>query len=233
MRVPLTRTLMFLAVLAACASMASHVHAHSLDDVEAMLGDKEKFFQPKDEMAPRFTLRTSEGDVVRLVDLQENVVVVHFIYAGCPDVCPLHAEKIADIQEMVNQTPMKAQVQFVTITTDPVNDTRDVLRDYGSAHGLDPANWMFLTTMPDQPEDATRQLAQSYGHEFQKTEDGYQVHGVVTHVIDTQGRWRGNFHGLRFEATSLVMFINALVNDAHAPHGHDEKTWWETLKGLF
>ena len=204
--------------------------AHSVKDLESMLGDKEMYFQPVDKEAPGFTLSTADGEAVRLADLRGKVVVLHFIYASCPDVCPLHAEKIAKVQEMVNQTPMKHLVRFVTITTDPVNDTTEVMRGYGPAHGLDPVSWMFLTTTPEQPEDATRQLARSYGHKFTKTEDDYQVHGVVTHVIDKQGRWRGNFHGLKFEPTNLVMFINALVNDVAAPHGHGEQSWWDRLR---
>lgn len=205
--------------------------AHSVKDLEAMLGDKEKFFEPVDKEAPGFTLRTADGRPLSLDDLRGKVVVLHFIYASCPDVCPLHAEKIAEIQQMVNQTPMKDVVEFVTITTDPANDTTDVMRDYGAAHGLAPVNWTFLTTTLDQPEDTTRQLAQSYGHKFQKSEEGYQTHGVVTHVIDRDGHWRGNFHGLRFGPTNLVMFINALTNADTAPHDHSERNWWDTIKG--
>lgn len=206
--------------------------AHSVKDLEAMLGDREKYFQPVDKEAPTFALRATDDTTVRLADLRGKVVVLHFIYAGCPDVCPLHAEKIAEVQGMVNPTPMKDLVQFVTITTDPVNDTADVLRDYGPAHGLDPVNWSFLTIESGQPEDATRRLAEAYGHKFDKTKDGYQAHGVVTHVIDKEGRWRGNFHGLKFRSINLVTFINALTNDS-APHHHDEQSWWDRLKGLF
>src|SRR3546814_14538068 len=97
-------------------------------------------------------------------DLHDKVVVLHFIYASCPDVCPLHADRIAEVQEMVNRPPMKEQVQFITITTDPTTDTAEVMEDFGPAHGLDPANWLFLTTAPDQPEDATRRLAEASGH---------------------------------------------------------------------
>ena len=207
--------------------------AHSVDELETMLGDKEKFFQPIDEPAPEFTLRNADGVDVDLTDLRGKVVVLHFIYASCPDVCPLHAERIAEVQAMMNQTPMKEQVQFITITTDPANDTPEVLRDYAPAHGLDPVNWAFLTTMPDQPEDATRRLAEAYGHRFDKTEDGYQVHGVVTHVIDKEGRWRANFHGLKFEPVNLVLFINALINDVERPHGHGQQSWWDRLRDLF
>src|SRR3546814_16670536 len=103
------------------------------------MGDKEKFFQSLDKEAPDFTLQDADGKVVRRADLRGKVAVLHFIYAGCPDVCPLHADRIAEIQEMVNQTPMKEQVQFITITTDPENDHTDVMRAYGQGHGLEPA----------------------------------------------------------------------------------------------
>lgn len=222
----------FLAVTFATMAVAA-AHAHSLKDLEAMLGDKEKYFQPIDKAAPDFTLRTADGESVSLADLRGKVVVLHFIYARCPDVCPLHAEKIAEVQGMVNQTPMKDLVRFVSITTDPANDTAEVLRDYGPAHGLDPVNWTFLTTAANEPEDATRRLAESYGHKFDKTADGYQTHGIVTHVIDKDGRWRANFHGLKFGSTNLVVFINALTNDTHKPDGHGEQSWWDRLKGMF
>src|SRR3546814_6950572 len=100
---------------------------------------------------PCCSRRTSEGTAVSLADLRRIVVVLHVSVASCPDVCPLHADRIAEVQEMVNRTPMKEQVRFVTITTDPVNDTDAVIKDYGSAHGLDPANLTFLTTASDHP----------------------------------------------------------------------------------
>lgn len=211
-------------------SLSAVAWAHSLKDLETLLGDREKYFQSVDKAAPDFALQDADGTPVQLSDLRGKVVVLHFMYAGCPDVCPLHADRIAEIQSMVNQTPMKALVQFVTITTDPKNDKPDVLRAYGEQHRLDPANWVLLTTGAGQPEDATRKLAEQFGHKFMKQEDGYQVHGIVTHVIDSEGRWRANFHGLRFEPTNLVVFINALVNDAQKPHGHEQPSAWDRIK---
>ncbi|MGL4287296.1 MAG: SCO family protein [Phreatobacter sp.] len=204
-----------------------------MTDVESEFGAREKYFQPVDREAPAFTLQDADGRTVRLADFRGKVVVLHFIYTNCPDVCPLHAERIAEIQTMVRPMPIKDQVQFVTITTDPRNDTGDVRRNYGAAHGLAPGNWVFLSTAPDQPEDATRKLAEAFGHRFIVTADGYQTHSVVTHVIDRDGRWRGNFHTLRFEPANLVMFITALVNDRHdeteAPR---PRSLWDRLHGL-
>jgi protein SCO1/2 len=220
-------------VLILAAAFTAAAQAHSLKDLETMLGDREKYFQAIDKPAPDFALQDADGKRVGLSDLRGKVIVLHFIYAGCPDVCPLHADKIAEVQAMINQTPMKEQVSFVTITTDPKNDTPDVLRAYGGQHHLDPVNWQFLTTSPDQAEDLTRKLAEQFGHKFVKAEDGYQIHGIVTHIIDREGRWRANFHGLKFEPTNLVVFVNALVNDIHKPHHERERGLWERLMRLF
>jgi protein SCO1/2 len=227
---PMLRSLVLALALAAIAPPAA---AHSLQDLETALGDRERYFQSIDKPAPDFALQDAAGREVRLADLRGKVMVLHFVYTSCPDVCPLHAERIAEIQSMVNQSPMKSQVEFVTITTDPRRDRGDVLPGYGRAHGLDPANWMFLTTGPDQPEDATRRLAEQFGHKFTKAADGYQTHGIVTHVIDKQGRWRASFHGLKFDPTSLVVLVNALVNDVAKPHPHPQPSLWDRLKGWF
>ena len=134
---------------------------------------------------------------------------------------------------MINQSPMKKMVQFVTITTDPLNDTPDVLKAYGAAHRLDPVNWEFLTTTSEQAADATRKLAETFGHKFIKTDSGYQVHSVVTHVIDRNGRWAANFHGLRFHPTNMVLYINGLINNANAPKKPAENSVWDKVRSLF
>jgi protein SCO1/2 len=214
------------------AIVAPAAFAHSLHELKTELGSREQYFQPIDKTAPDFTLQNAAGRSVSLADFHGKVVVLHFIYTNCPDVCPLHAERIADIQKLVNLSPMKQLVEFITVTTDPKQDRGDVLKSYGQAHGLDPVNWEFLTAKPDQPEDITRKLAQQFGHRFDKTEDGYQMHGVVTHVIDKEGRWRANFHGLKFEASNLVIFVNALVNDFDK-HPQAKPSLWDRLKSWF
>src|SRR6266508_1737063 len=227
---PLLRTVALALSLTAIVPVAS---AHSLKELETTLGGREQYFQSIDKDAPGFTLQGAHGRIVSLADLRGKVVVLHFIYTNCPDVCPLHAERIAEIQSMVNMTPMKNQVRFITITTDPKRDSGQVLRDYGAAHGLDPVNWTFLTAAADQPQDSTRKLAEAYGLEFAATADGLQMHGIVTHVIDQEGRLRARFHGLGFKPVNLVVFINALVNRVQAPHNDVEPSLWSKLREWF
>lgn len=218
--------------LALAAATVTPAAAHSLKSLENQLGGREKYFQPINKEAPNFTLMEADGRSVGLRDFRGKVVVLHFVYTNCPDVCPLHADRIADIQEMVNRTPMRDGVQFVTITSDPKRDTPEVMRAYGTAHGLEPVNWTFLTSGPERLT-ATRELVEKFGHRFTEVGGGYQVHGVVTHVIDREGRWRANFHGLKFDPTNLVLFVNALVNDTHEPGAHGEQGLWDRIWNLF
>jgi protein SCO1/2 len=187
---------------------------HPGKDLDKVMGSKEKFFQALDKPAPNFSLRDGTGGIVALEDFADKILVLHFVYAGCTDICPLHAEKLADIQTMINQTPMKDMVEFITITTDPSNDTPDILAAYGPAHGFDPTNWRFLTIRPGAEESSTRTLAEAFGHGFIKNDDGYQAHGIVSHIIDRAGRWAANFHSLRFGPVNMVLYINGLSNNS-------------------
>lgn len=220
---------LLVAMLASSQTVLAH---HPGEDLDRFMGSKEQFFQAIDRPAPSFELADADGRTVRLSDFADKIVVLNFIFASCTDVCPLHSELIADVQAKVNASPMKDMVQFITITTDPANDMPEIMKGYGPAHGLDPSNWIFLTRQPDQPEDVTRKLASAYGLEFTKTEDGMQMHGVVTHVIDRGGRLAAKFHGLRFEPVNMVLYINGLTN-AQAAKQPKDRSLWERVKDWF
>lgn len=213
--------------------LVTPVAAHSLEELESQLADRDKYFQPVNQPAPAFTLIDAAGREVDLAAYRGKVVILNFIYASCGDVCPLHSQLIVQLQSMINISPMRDRVAFISITTDPSYDRGSVLTEYGEAQGLDPVNWTFLTSPADQPEDTTRNVAKAYGLEFTEV-DAMQMHGLVTHVIDREGNLRGRFHGLNFEALSLVTFANALGNDAYA-QGHSEPAQdpWSWMTKLF
>ena len=218
--------------LLAAVPLVRPAFSHSLEELSQSIAAAEKYFQPFDAEAPGFTLQDAGGRAVSLTDFKGKVVVLNFIYINCQDFCPLQSEKIAEIQKMVNITPMKDMVKFISITTDPKRDFGQVLIDYGENHGLDPVNWVFLTAAPGAPEDSTRQIAASYGLKFVVAADGEQMHAVVTHVISQDGRLVARFHSLRFQNINFVKFINALTNDHH-PVGHREPGFWDWLRAWF
>lgn len=204
---------------------------HPGADLDKLMGSEEKYFQAINApAAPAFELADADGDPVSLSDFMEKVVVLNFVFAGCTDVCPLHSDLIARVQAMVNDTPMKDMVQFLTVTTDPATDTPEIMKAYGEACGLDPHNWMFLTTREGQPDNATRKLAEEYDQRFDPLDNGQQMHGVVTHVIDRGGRFAAKFHGLRFDPLNLVMYVNGLTNNVEPTDSSERDGGW--LGGL-
>lgn len=207
--------------------------AHSLADLQATLVEREKHFLPRDAAAPQFTVKGADSRLIRLADFQGKVVVLHFIDSDCREECSRHIDRLAEVQSMVNQSPMKSQVQFVTVAIDPAANDNASPTELGGTHGLDPINWMLLTREPGQPEGTIRKVAEQFGLRFESTEGGNHIHGIVTHVIDKDGRWRADFRGLKFEPTNLVVFVNALINDIAKPHEEPNPTLWQKLKRWF
>jgi protein SCO1 len=225
------RQALLMGVLAAASlSLAGGAGAHGLEDLEKDLRDREAYVQITEQPAPAFTLMDAAGRTVGLSDFRGQVVVLWFIFASCTEACPIQSRVIADLQEAINRTPMKELVRFVSITTDPEGDTPEVLEAYGPEQGLDPYNWVFLTSGPEEPE-ATPELAARYGLEFTVVDDGDQMHGVVTHLIDRHGVLRARYHGLRFDPTNFVLHVNALTHD-HAHAAASELSFWQQVRDL-
>ena len=200
-----------LAMVTAIALSLSAAQTHSLKDLEESLIQRERYVEFVERSAPPFTLMDPKGRALSLSDFKGKVVVLNFVYAHCPDVCPLHSALIGSLQAYINRTPMRDMVQFISITTDPERDSPQLMDEYGEAQGLDPAKWIFLTGAVQ----ATRGLAWDYGLKFSPGEEGYLMHGVVTHVIDKSGTLRARYHGLKVDPVNIIFHINALTNDTH------------------
>lgn len=187
--------------------------AHSLEDAEAQLQERERYVQFVDRPAPVFTLADANGRAMSSADLENKVVVLNFIYTRCKEVCPLHMNLVAQVQDRANEAGLGEEVKFITIATDSedIAGTRSNMRAYGENFDLDPANWHFLYRGESESAETTRQLAESYGLRFDDVAEGVQAHGVVTHVIDQAGRMRARFHGLKFEPEHLVTYLKVLV----------------------
>ncbi len=54
-----------------------------------------------------------------------------------------------------------------------------------------------------------------------------------THVIDRDARWAANFHGIRFDSVNMVLYVNGLINNAHAPSKPADNSVWEKIRSLF
>ena len=69
-------------------------------------------------------------------------VVLQFIFASCPMICPVMTETLAAAREKLG--PDLGRTRMVSITIDPENDTPEVLGQYARKFKAGP-QWLFLT----------------------------------------------------------------------------------------
>jgi len=101
---------------------------------------------------PNVALTTHEGKTVRFFDdlIKNKVVAINFMYASCPDSCPLETAQMLNVQRILGDR-VGRDIFFYSITIDPKNDTPEVLKAYMKKFGVGPG-WTFLT---GKQEDVT------------------------------------------------------------------------------
>ena len=79
----------------------------------------------------------------------DKTIVLSFIYTSCPDVngCPLATFVLSQVQQRLSSHESLADnVRLVSVSFDPVNDSPEVLADYGKSFRRHDVDWRFLTT---------------------------------------------------------------------------------------
>ena len=91
-------------------------------------------------------LKDQDGRELRFYSdvLKGKVVMLNVIFTHCNDACPLITRKLREVREAMGPA-LAAQVTFVSLSSDPLNDTPEVLKAFAQKQGVDGPNWLFLT----------------------------------------------------------------------------------------
>lgn len=147
---------------------------------------KSKAF-PDTPTAPAFTLIDQTGQLRSLSEFKGTVVSLFFGFTHCPDICPTHLARQAEIMRQLG--PLADQVAILFVTLDPERDSPEALKRYMDA--FDP-RFIALTGSPEE----TRKVAKQYKIFWQKTPlPGSALAYTIDHttnsfVIDQTGRLR-------------------------------------------
>lgn len=206
---------------------------HPGEKLDARMFEMEPYLLAIGAMQGRkIEVQDAEGNSVHLSEFVDKDFILYFIYANCPNVYLLRSEKFAAIQESIDDWPMSVLVQFISITTYPVNHTPDVLCDYKGQHRLDTSNWFILTKRPDHGNNATRFLARDNGLEFTITTDSTKMkRAAFNHALDVGGRLAEKFRGMDFENVKSILYVSELIDNAQ--HRHWVPSWRDQLTGMF
>ena len=131
--------------------------------------------------APDIKLTDHNGHPFMLSSQRGKVVLLFFGYTNCPDECPLTMAHLKLAMESLGKR--SKDVQVAMITTDPVRDTPQALKDF-MAH-FDPS-FLGLTGSPGDLQRAWRDYGVS-------VEAGGESHSIFLYVIDPAGNVRETF----------------------------------------
>jgi protein SCO1/2 len=84
--------------------------------------------------APPIDLRSYLGDRVTLSQYRGKAVLVTFLYANCPEVCPLIASNLRVALNMLGSRASEAQV--IAVSVDPRGDTARAVARFVASHGM-------------------------------------------------------------------------------------------------
>ncbi len=125
--------------------------------------------------AADFTLTNQYQEAIQLSDYQGKYTLLFFGFTNCPDECPLTMGFLKQMHDKLGD--QVDQVQVILITTDPANDTPQVLGEYLSH--FDPS-FIGLTSSLD----VLQTVWSSYGVTVM---DNGETHSSYIYLIDPQG----------------------------------------------
>ncbi|HFD13070.1 MAG TPA: photosynthetic protein synthase I [Crenotrichaceae bacterium] len=127
-----------------------------------------------------------DGQELNLDDLMgDKLVLLSFIYSTCNDSngCPLATAVFYRIkQRLESHSVLARQLRLLTLSFNPLNDTPEVMREYGQGLSDSGLDWRFLTTASEQQLNPILE----------------QYRQTVNKIVNEQGEFTGAFsHTLR------------------------------------
>jgi protein SCO1/2 len=89
---------------------------------------------------PEFRLVNRDGRQIGSAELAGKLFIADFVFTSCPGVCPVLSKRLG---ELARELPLE-QVNLVSFTVDPENDTPAALAAYAEKLAA-PPQWYFLT----------------------------------------------------------------------------------------
>lgn len=173
---------------------------------------EEKFsgIAPEPYPAPGFTLKNQNGEEISLQDLRGKIVVMSFMYTGCPTVCPLITTKFLEAANMLGESAGR-EVVFIGVTVDPERDTPEAVKTFLESKGMQDKMHFLIG---ERKELET--VWENYNVYVNRSGEGpdYTVdHTAIVYVIDKNGDLRILYPGLEWFPKFLVSDIKTLMRE--------------------
>jgi protein SCO1/2 len=151
-----------------------------------------------------------EGQSVTLAALRGKPVALSFLYTRCtnPRKCPLVADTMARLQEMVRKAALAHDVRLLLITFDPEFDSSAQLKRFAADHGLkfeEPFGFL-------RPDPSTKmRFFDELKLPVNFNDQGVNLHGIQLILLDNQGRFVRRYQTLIWNNTDVLADLKTLA----------------------
>jgi protein SCO1/2 len=134
--------------------------------------------------------------------MKDKIVVIDVMFTACTGACPVMSTTFSKIQQHLGDRVGK-DVNLISISVDPVNDTPAKLKEYAKRFNAGPG-WYFLTGPKEDVDAALRKLGQ-----YVETPAAHQSLFLIGN--DKTGLWKKAF-GLA-KPEEILPVVDSVVND--------------------
>ena len=140
--------LIAISIFAACDSNTTD-NAASSNQPLPVLGNKDVDEQGDTifHTVPEFALTNQDSQRITNEQFANKAYVVDFFFTSCPSICPKMQREMLRIYD---RYPDKKNLEFVSFSIDPRNDTVERLHEYGENLGINADRWHLLTGDKDE-----------------------------------------------------------------------------------
>lgn len=166
----------------------------------------------KDTLYPKimdFSFIDQDSAVVTNKTFDGKIYVADFIFLSCPTICPKMNAELDKVYHVYKDNP---QVNFLSHTIDPENDTIPRLKEFSQAMGIG-KNWHFVTGNKDSIFSIATKSYFTTAYPDAK-EPGGLVHGGGLMLVDKDRHIRGVYDGTdSIETQRLIKDIKILLKE--------------------
>ncbi len=159
---------------------------------------------------PPFSVTDQAGKEINDKVLNKNIFIANFFFTSCKDICPTMNYKLAEIYDKAKEW---SEIQFVSFSVDPDNDSTAALAAYAKQFKADKNIWHFCRT----DKNSLFKIGQGFLLPV-AIEDSTIDHSQQILLIDKSRHIRGVYNGLdNNDMKKLSDEIKVLLYEYHQP----------------
>ncbi len=175
------------------------------------------YFGPKEVAAngdtiyhsiPSFRFLNQDGKYITDKDLYGKMYVANFFFTTCKSICPAMSAQLIRVQERFKDMD---DVQILSHTVDPENDSVEVLKEYSKNHIAINTKWNFVTGNKKELYDIAQNGYLVNALEAGENAEEAFIHSELFILIDKEKHIRAIYDGTSTaDVNKLIEDINTL-----------------------